>query len=160
METQNETGCCPRFNPAGWNEQELTWTDKLFVKEKACSFLYMPLNMGKMMKRAMKKLADSDACQDDKDFLMLSYDPSPWRSEHLIAVTKEVPGMENLKLSGTFLTKVFEGPYKNAGKWHKQMSAYATSKGKDPKKIYFYYTTCPKCAKVYGKNYVVGFAAV
>jgi len=25
---------------------------------------------------------------------------------------------------------------------------------------FFYYTTCPKCAKHYGKNYVVAFAEV
>ena len=25
---------------------------------------------------------------------------------------------------------------------------------------YFYYTTCPKCAKKHGHNYVVGFAQV
>ena len=26
--------------------------------------------------------------------------------------------------------------------------------------LYFFYTTCPKCAKHYGKNYVVGIAKV
>jgi hypothetical protein len=28
------------------------------------------------------------------------------------------------------------------------------------KKLYFSYTTCPACAKAYGKNYVVLFAQV
>ncbi|MFA6436615.1 MAG: hydrolase [Candidatus Paceibacterota bacterium] len=28
-------------------------------------------------------------------------------------------------------------------------------KGKIKKKWYMWYTTCPKCAKVYGKNHVV-----
>ncbi|MGE5758418.1 MAG: hydrolase [Sideroxydans sp.] len=28
------------------------------------------------------------------------------------------------------------------------------------RKLYFYYTTCPKCAKKYGKNYVVILAEV
>ena len=27
--------------------------------------------------------------------------------------------------------------------------------GRSSEKLYFWYTTCPKCAKVYGKNYVV-----
>ena len=31
---------------------------------------------------------------------------------------------------------------------------------KKTKKIYFYYTTCPKCAKKYGHNYIVSFAEV
>lgn len=33
-------------------------------------------------------------------------------------------------------------------------------KGRTLEKLYFGYTTCPKCAKAYGKNYVVLFAKV
>jgi len=40
------------------------------------------------------------------------------------------------------------------------MQNYVKSKNKDLKKLYFYYTTCPKCAKIYGKNYVVLLAQV
>jgi NMD protein affecting ribosome stability and mRNA decay len=34
------------------------------------------------------------------------------------------------------------------------MKGFVRSKGKDVRKMYFFYTTCPKCAKKYGKNYV------
>jgi len=34
------------------------------------------------------------------------------------------------------------------------------NKNKILKKLYFFYTTCPKCAKHYGKNYVIAFAEV
>jgi len=91
---------------------------------------------------------------------MLSDENSLWGSDVYIAVTKEVPQAEMTKISGTFLTKVFEGPYKNAGKWVKEMKAYGNAKGREIKKMYFFYTTCPKCAKVYGKNYVVILAEV
>jgi hypothetical protein len=40
------------------------------------------------------------------------------------------------------------------------MQAYVSEQGKTPKKMYFYYTTCPKCAKKYGKNYVVLLAQI
>ena len=63
-------------------------------------------------------------------------------------------------VSVTFLTKVFEGPYKNAGRWVKEMKAYVRSKGKEIKKMYLFYTTCPACAKVYGKNCTVILAMV
>ena len=33
-------------------------------------------------------------------------------------------------------------------------------KAKEKEKIYVFYTTCPKCAKVYGKNYTVLLAKV
>jgi hypothetical protein len=34
------------------------------------------------------------------------------------------------------------------------------AKGKSVKNYYFYYTTCPKCARKYGHNYVVVLAEV
>lgn len=77
-----------------------------------------------------------------------------------ITVTKDVPGADNVKLSGTFLTKVFDGPYNAVPKWLKEMDHYVESKGKKTKKYYFYFTTCPKCAKKYRHNYVVAFAEV
>ncbi len=44
--------------------------------------------------------------------------------------------------------------------WIDQMGAFVKEKGKDARKLYFYYTTCPRCAKKYGKNYVVILAEV
>jgi len=50
------------------------------------------------------------------------------------------------------------GAYKNAPKWEKEMEIFVKSKGKHVKKTYFFYTTCPKCAKYYGKNYMVAIS--
>jgi len=92
--------------------------------------------------------------------LMLTDEKSLWGADIYIDVVKEVPGATMAKISGTFLTKVFEGPYKNAGQWAKEMEEYIQAKGKTMKKLYFSYTTCPKCAKVYGENYVVLFGQI
>lgn len=64
------------------------------------------------------------------------------------------------RLSGDFITRVFEGPYKNLPKWDKELVEGIAAKGKEVNQSYFFYTTCPKCAKAYGKNYVVGVAAI
>jgi hypothetical protein len=40
------------------------------------------------------------------------------------------------------------------------MEEYVESKGKKVKKMYFYYTYCPKCAKHYGHNYTVILAQI
>jgi NMD protein affecting ribosome stability and mRNA decay len=40
------------------------------------------------------------------------------------------------------------------------MKAYAGDRGEVAEKTYFFYTTCPRCAKHYGKNYVVAVAKV
>ena len=89
-----------------------------------------------------------------------SDEKSLWVSDIYIAVSKEVPGAETARISGTFLTKVFEGPYKNAGRWTREMKDYVKSKAKELNKMYFFYTTCPNCAKFYGKNYTVILAQI
>ena len=86
---------------------------------------------------------------------MLSDENSLWGADVYIAVAKDVPDAEMARISGKFLTKVFEGPYKDVRKWIGEMKEYITSKKKDIEKMYFFYTTCPKCAEHYGKNYVV-----
>jgi hypothetical protein len=92
--------------------------------------------------------------------IVLSDEKSMWGSDVYISVDKDLKGSEVVKISGTFLTKVFEGPYKDMSKWIRDMNSFVSSKGKIAKKTYFFYTTCPKCAKVYGKNYVVILAEV
>jgi hypothetical protein len=53
------------------------------------------------------------------------------------------------------LSKVYEGPFEDTGKWYMGFESYAKSKGLGIKKLYVWYTTCPACAEKYGKNYVV-----
>ncbi len=155
---QSETGCCPRFNPEPWDEKEVTFQDKLFIKDHVRSFMHIPVNFGKVIVKNMKMIKDAEALTPEP--LMLSDEKSPWGADIYIAVSKDVPGAEMTRISGKFLTKVFEGPYKNAGTWAKQMKDYVASKAKEIEKMYFFYTTCPKCAEFYGKNYTVILAEV
>ncbi len=155
----SETGCCPRFDPTPWDGEEFEFHDWPFVRAKTFNFMHVPLNMGSMVKRTWAKIQQAGAEVPD-GYLMLSTDPSPWRGEHFFYVTKDVPNADMVRLSGHFLTKVFEGPYQDAGKWVKQMVDCVQSQGKQMRKLYFFYTTCPKCAKHYGKNYVVAFAEI
>jgi len=141
-----------------WDEKEITWTEKLFVKDKVRSVLHIPLNFGQIMVRNMEKIQKAGASA--KEIIVLSDEKSMWGSNVYIAVEKDFPGSDSVRISGTFLTKVFEGPYKDTGKWMREMNAFVTLKGKTAKKTYLFYTTCPKCAKVYGKNYVVILAEV
>jgi hypothetical protein len=55
---------------------------------------------------------------------------------------------------------VFEGPYSQVRTWIGDMTAYVKEKGRQLQKLYIFYTTCPRCAKEYGKNYVVILAKV
>jgi len=153
-----ETGCCPRFKPEPWDKKEVTFKDKLFVKDHVVSFFHIPLNFGKVMVRNMEKIAQAQALAPEP--IVLSDENSLWGADVYIAVGKDVPGAEMVKVSGTFLTQVFEGPYRNIRQWVNQMTDYVRERGKTLKKLYFFYTTCPKCAKFYGKNYVVLLAQI
>jgi hypothetical protein len=151
LSKDNPTGCCPRFNPNDWDGQTLQFKNKAFVRFTVASFLYIPLNMDRVITKIMKAV-DSAKATDKTEHIMLSYDRSPWLSEHFLAVTKPVAGLENIKLTGKFRAKVFEGPFKDAPKWIKAMNT--------KKKVYLNYTMCPKCSKYYGHNYVVAMAKI
>jgi hypothetical protein len=157
-QTIKPTGCCEPFDPKPWQDKEIIWVDKLFVKDNVTSLLHIPLNMGKKIIKNMELIEKANAKALHQ--LMLTDEKSLWGADIYIDVAKKVPGAQMATLSGTFLTKVFEGPYQNVGKWGEEMKKYVENKGKKIKKLYFSYTTCPKCAKAYGKNYVVLFAQI
>ncbi len=152
------TGCCPPFDPATWDQKEVSWTNKTFVKEHVHSVFHVPLDMGRKITKSLRLIEAAHATPPER--LMLSDERSPWGSDLYIDVTGPVPGADMASLSGTFLTKVYEGPFRDAPKWAEDMGKYVTANGRSMKKFYFAYTTCPSCAKAYGKNYVVLFAEV
>lgn len=156
----NETGCCAVPDTSGWDEKEITFKDKRFVRMYTRSFLYVPLNMTKVMTALQKMVDEAGASMPAREAMILSRDMSPWKAEQLYAVSKTIDGADNVVLNGEFLTKVFEGPYQNARKWYDALHKFASSRGKEIKDTYFFYTTCPKCAKHYGNNYVIGFASI
>lgn len=154
-----ETDCCPRFEPGPWQEKTFELDHLMFAKAYTKSIGYIPINMNKVMTQSMKYI-DSIKAQPVDRFLILSKDLSPWKCEHNFQVAKEVPGMEMDTISGTFFTKVYDGDFKELPKWIKDIEASVKQQGKEMKEIYYYYTTCPKCAKYYNANYVVLFAKV
>jgi len=154
----SETGCCQRFDPAPWDGKEMTWKGKLFVKDRVASIFHIPLNFGQIIVRNMELIKKAGALPEKA--LMLSDENSLFGSDVYINVSKNVPGARMERLSGTFLTRVFEGNYQDMGRWVRAMQEHVRAKGREAKKMYFFYTTCPKCARYYGKNYVVILAKV
>jgi hypothetical protein len=156
----NTTGCCPKFNPEGWDGQDLDFKDKKFVHAITRSAMHVPLNMGKVFARVQGHIEKAKAYNND-NMIVLSHELSPWKAEHFFSVDRDIEGEEMTTLNGHFTTRVFEGPYSHAKQWEADMKELAHAEGMaKPSNIYFFYTTCPKCAKAYGKNYVVGVAEV
>ncbi len=158
METQQknvmeETECCPKFEPGLWDEKTLEWDNKIFVKGRICTFMYMPLNFGAVMRKLDTKIRNSGTSMQ-KDGMGLSDHTSPWNMDIYLAVDNEVAGLNNIRLTGKFFCKVYEGDFRETGKWTKDYMSITESKNIQTGKMYMWYTTCPKCAKKYGKNYV------
>ena len=158
MDRDRSDECCPRFDPALWDGKELRWQGRRFVKDRVTSFLHIPLNFGAVMKRNVSAIEAVGA--HPETMVVLSDENSLWGADVYIEVTKDIPGAAMASISGTFLSKVFEGPYRNVRKWIEEMKAFVQGQGKTLQKLYVYYTTCPKCARKYGKNYVVILAQV
>jgi hypothetical protein len=152
------TGCCAPFDPGPWDDKEITWEGNRFVKTHVHSVLHIPLDMGRKVAQSMRLIEAAHAAAAQTP--MLSEERSPWGSELYINVTGPVPGADVVTISGTFLTKVYEGPFSRAPDWIADMEQHVKAKGRALKKVYLGYTTCPRCARAYGKNYVVVFAQV
>lgn len=157
MNTDEQT-CCPRFDPAPWDGKTLTWQGKRFMQDRVTSLFHIPLNYGAVMTRMGNALRAAGAELEAP--VMLADENSLWGADVFVEAGKDVPGAKMVTISGTFMSKVFEGPYSQVGRWVEEMEAWLQREGKSYRKLYFYYTTCPKCAKKYGKNYVVLLAQI
>ena len=154
----NETGCCALPNIDGWHHAVIDFDNRHFIRLFTRSMMFVPLNMDEIMTELQETAEKAGVTMPPEEAMTLSRDLTPWRAEQLYAVSKEVPGADNVVLDGKFASMVFEGDYSKAKNWFDEMVKYTVELGKKSDEVYFFYTTCPKCAEHYGKNYVVGLA--
>jgi hypothetical protein len=149
--------CCPLFHPESWDNIQHIWDHKLFLKDAVPEFFHIPLpgSYEKAITRMWNKAKDAHAEPDRKDFLLLAHDPSSFKGELYMFVTKEIPGEQTESLTGTFYSKVFEGPYSDVPRCLRSMNIFLADNKMVSKKDYIYFPYCPKCAKKYGHNYIV-----
>ncbi len=145
-----DSQCCPKFDPTPWDDKLLEWKSKKFIKGRVFTFFHIPVNFGSVMRRLDRRVRGSGA--NTPDWLCLSEHTSRWNMDVYLAVDREVQDANNVTLSGKLLGKVYEGPFKNTGEWWKDSEDYAKNKSLSIRKWYMWYTTCPKCAKKYGKG--------
>ena len=79
--SDNTTGCCPRFKPAGWDNQHLHFEDKKFLRATTRSAMHVPWNMGQVFTRVQTHIEDQMAADPTAE-IVLSRDISPWQAEH------------------------------------------------------------------------------
>lgn len=157
--SDNPTNCCPRFDADAWDNQTLHFEDKQFVRAKTKSLMHVPINMGRVFNKTYKAMQTAGAVDLDQT-LVMSRELSPWSAEHLFAVSGPVPGHKMVSLSGDYKTKVFNASYRDCQKHGEAFEDSLEDQGYDVDEQYIFYTTCPKCSKTYGENYMVAIAKV
>ena len=127
------------------------------------TFFHIPFppSIGKKVTK-MHELAQKAGATipDLTDALILFRDPSAFRSEIYYAVTKEVDGANNTTVTGSFVTRVYDGPFNKVPVFIKEMGKFLEERGQTAKDYYVHYAYCPKCAKKYNHNYMIIFALV
>ncbi len=158
MSTDNSEVCCPRFDPEPWDGKTITWDRKSFVQDRVLSLFHIPLNYGAVMKRCIQAIEAKEA--QTKERVILTDENSLWGADVYVETAKDIPDAKMAEISGTFFARVFEGPFSKIRQWITEMKTTLEAQGKNLNKMYFYYTTCPTCAKKYGKNYVAILAEI
>jgi hypothetical protein len=92
------TGCCDPFNPEPWQDKEIVWKEKRFVKDHVTSLFHIPLNMGGKIVKNLDLIEKAKAKAPYQ--LMLTDEKSSWGADIYIDVSKEVPGAEMATISG------------------------------------------------------------
>lgn len=147
-----EPECCPKFDPQRWNDKVHTWDHKHFVIGHVRTFFWMPLNFGSVVRRLDRRIREAGGTLEQN--VCLSDHTSRWNMDIYLAVDREVPGAENAEMSGTMFSRVYEGPLQQTAAWCRDFDEESERRGLRIRKQYMWYTTCPKCAKKYGKNYM------
>jgi hypothetical protein len=162
-EPKQDRECCPEFDPEIWDKQTHQWNSKAFIKESMPLLFHIPFPpmIKKKIMKMWKLAEDSEKMAPNKeDILVLFSDPHPFKSELFFSVTGSVPEANNVELSGTFKSRVFDGPYNAVPKFMKDMDSTLAEKGEESKRYYVHYAYCPECAKKSGHNYMILFAEI
>jgi hypothetical protein len=155
--------CCPTFHPEKWDDKTHHWNHKKFIKASVPTLFHIPLPpmIGKRVTKMMKMAEDSKKLSDNKEEILLLFnDPSAFKSDMYLSVADNILGAVNTTLSGTYLSKVYDGAFNAVPKFIKQMDSYLAKQDRKARDYYVHYAYCPKCAKEAGHNYMVLFAQV
>jgi hypothetical protein len=144
--------CCPPFHPAPWDDATHSWVGRRFVRITIPQVMHLPIGITGRMRKLMASIEAAGAMPAPGDALVLMREKSPWESEVLVAVTKDVPDLAGVLLSGTFFSKVFDGPYRETPQWIARTNEALSARGQRAIRHYVRYAYCPRCMRKYGRN--------
>ena len=150
--------CCPKLIKGDWDKKEVQWKEKPFYKTKYYSLFHIPINFGGVVRKAMEEITSRGL--DEEPVMMFSKEDSMFSATLLISLRRDAKDLETVKLSGRYISMIFENGYRQTSKWVGEVRRYVEGQGKVAKELLFWYVTCPRCAKKYGKTQTVIFTKV
>ncbi len=150
--------CCLKLVKEDWDKKEVQWKEKPFYKTKYYSLFHIPINFGGVVKEAMEEITSRGL--DEEQVMTFSKEDSIFSSTLLLSLRRDAEDLETVKLSGRYISMIFENGYRQTSKWIGKVRRYVEGQGKVAKELLFWYVTCPRCAKKYGKAQTVIFAKV
>jgi len=162
MHTNHNQQCCPPIDVTQWQDKTHIWEQKLFLYGHTRQFLHLPLpgSVNRTIARLWDKANSSGAIPPNGEFLLLVADKNAWLSEYYMTITDPVEGMQNVRISGTFYSRVYEGPFYRIPHFIREMDLHFAREGKLAKRYYVYAAACENCEKKNGDQFKVLFAEI
>jgi hypothetical protein len=154
---QDSDVCCPKFKPELWDNITHWWNNKLFLKDAVPELFHIPLpgTYKHAITRMWNQADHCGAAPNKEDFLLLAHDPSSFKGELYMSITRDIPGANVVKLTGAFFSRVFHGGYGDVPRFLKEMTHSLAANKMRSAKDYVFFPYCPECSKKYGESYVV-----
>ncbi len=154
-----ESECCPDIPKEKWEEKTVTWRNKPFYKFKVRSLFHFPIRFESSLRSAGKDIK-SKGMEFARPVMVIERGSNTFSQEMLMSLDKIYPDPNVVTLTGTFMSKMFVGPYKDMKDYIKEMNSFVEEKGLHAKELLFWYTNCPECAKKQGGPKTVILAKV
>ncbi len=158
----DSTTCnCPEINDQDWHLKDENWDKKFFYFDYVRHFFNVPLGYDKQLRAMKLNIAKKGYQLANPD--MVLYQPGTFQGRILMEIKDpeqydaNVEPFENARM----LSRVHQGSRGDLGNALQELKAFTQDRTHlDPSIIYYWHTTCSKCAKTRGYEKTVLFARV
>ena len=152
---------CPDVNDQDWHLQDQNWDGKFFYFEYVRHFFNVPLGYDKQLRAMKRDMARKGFRLVNAD--MVLYQPGLFQGRLLMEINDPDQYDANVERfdQARLLSRVHQGSRSGLKDALQELKAFTQDRAHlDPLIIYYWYTTCDKCAKIRGYEKTVLFARV
>jgi hypothetical protein len=156
------TSCnCPDVNDQDWHLKDQDWSGKFFYFEYVRHLFNIPLGYDKQLQAMKRDLARKGYQLVTPD--MVLHQPGAFQGRILMEIKDpeqydaNVESFDNARI----LSRVYRGPRSSIGSAVQELKAFTQDRAHlEPIVVYYWQTTCKRCAKTKGYEKTILFARV